>query len=160
MDTASNTGPSGPRPAGGNAVPRALWLGVIVWSDDPEVEPTVIVDRSPVTLARAVAVAIHDMLEDSAAYAGATGFLESNPPPQEWVLPEDVDAWLEALREATPHPSFSFHHVPTTGGVDGTNHTVVDRFLQQALQERQKGLTPDTTFSGDESPPASHHITL
>lgn len=86
-------------------LPRSLWLGVIVWSDDPEVEPTVIADRSPVSLARTMAVTIHEMLEDSDAYAGATDFLQSNPPPQDWVEPRDVDDWLEALREATPHPS-------------------------------------------------------
>ncbi|KUF06093.1 hypothetical protein AUL38_14455 [Leucobacter sp. G161] len=52
-----------------------------------------------------MAVTIHEMLEDSDAYAGATDFLQSNPPPQDWVEPRDVDDWLEALREATPHPS-------------------------------------------------------
>jgi hypothetical protein len=86
--------------------PGALFLGVIVWS---EVDPTVIADRNPVAVARAVAVTIHEMLEDSEVYAGATEFLQSNPSPQDWVLPEDVDAWLEALREATPYPVYSFH---------------------------------------------------
>ena len=129
--------------------PGALFLGVIVWADDPEVDPTVIADRNPVVLARAVAVTIHEMLEDSEAYAGATEFLQSNPPPQDWVLPEDVDAWLEALREATPHPAYSFHRVPMTGGADGTNHTAVNRYLQHALQEREAALTADPSPSTD-----------
>ena len=102
-----------------------------------------IVDRSPVALARTVAVTIHEMLEDSEAYTGATEFLQSNPPPQDWVLPEDVDAWMEVLREATPYPAYSFHRVPTTGGADGTNHTVVNRYLQHARQEREEALARD-----------------
>lgn len=131
------------------SLPGALFLGVIVWADDPEIDPTVIADRNPVAVARAVAVTIHEILEDSEAYAGATEFLQSNPPPQDWVLPEDVDAWLEALREATPHPAYSFHRVPMTGGADGTNHTAVNRYLQHALQEREAALTADPSPSTD-----------
>lgn len=32
--------------------PASLFLGVIIWSDDTEQDPTVIADRNPVTLAR------------------------------------------------------------------------------------------------------------
>ncbi|MGO3658144.1 hypothetical protein ACT3TB_07955 [Micrococcaceae sp. AOP34-BR2-30] len=134
------------------------FLGVIVWTDDPEVEPTVIVDRSPVALARTVAVTIHEMLEDSEAYTGATEFLQSNPPPQDWVLPEDVDAWMEVLREATPYPAYSFHRVPTTGGADGTNHTVVNRYLQHARQEREEALAPDPSPSTVAGRSAGRHL--
>lgn len=134
--------------------PHSLWLGVIVWSDDPEVEPTVIADRNPVTLARTMAVTIHEMLEDSDAYAGATEFLQSNPPPQDWVEPRDVDDWLEALREATPHPSFSFHRVPTAGGADGTNYDVVNRDLGQALREREQALADEPSSRASEGPAA------
>lgn len=123
--------------------PPQLFLGVIIWSDDTEQDPTVIADRNPVTLARTMAVMIHEMIDDSPAYAGAPEFLESNPPPQDWVLPEDVDAWLEALREATPYPAYSFHQVPTTGGADGTNRTVVNRYLESTLQEREHALNAD-----------------
>lgn len=132
--------------------PRSLWLGVIVWSDDPEMEPTVIADRSPVTLARTMAVTIHEMLEDSDAYAGATEFLQSNPPPQDWVEPRDVDDWLEALREATPHPSFSFHRVPISGGADGTNHGFVNRYLEQALRDREQALAEEPSSRTSEGP--------
>ncbi|MGO2092741.1 MAG: hypothetical protein ACTH34_12890 [Microbacterium gubbeenense] len=138
--------------------PSALSLGIIVWIDDPEVEPTVIAGRNPVVLARVVAVTIHEMLEDSEAYAGATEFLQSNPPPQDWVLPEDVDAWLEALREATPYPAYSFHHVPMTGGADGTNHTVVNRYLWHALQEREDALTPDSSPSSVAGQSSGRHL--
>lgn len=130
--------------------PASLFLGVIIWSDDTEEDPTVIADRNPVTLARTMATMIHDMIDDSPAYAGAPEFLQSNPPPQDWVLPEDVDAWLEALREATPHPAYSFHQIPITGGADGTNLTVVNRYLESALREREQSLTSD-------APGAPHH---
>lgn len=122
---------------------RFLFLGVVVWSDDPEVDPTVIADRHPVALARAVALTIHEMLVDPHLYAGATQFLAEQPPPQDWLQPEDVDRWLDALQETTPYPAYSFHQVPITGGVDGTNHLAVNRHLEQALQERERALAPD-----------------
>ena len=86
---------------------------------------------------------IHEMIDDSPAYAGAPEFLESNPPPQDWVLPEDVDVWLDALREATPYPAYSFHQVPVAGGADGTNRAVVNRYMESALQEREQSLFVD-----------------
>lgn len=147
--TSASSAASAPAQGSTTRLPGVLFLGVIVWADDPEIDPTVIADRNPVAVARAVAVTIHEMLEDSEAYAGATEFLQSNPPPQDWVLPEDVDAWLEALREATPHPAYSFHQVPLTGGADGTNHTAVNRYLEHALQEREAALTPDPSPSTD-----------
>lgn len=58
--------------------PTSLFLGVIIWSDDTEQDPTVIADRNPVTLARTMAVMIHEMIDHSPAYAGAPEFLESN----------------------------------------------------------------------------------
>lgn len=122
---------------------RSVYLGVIIWSDDPDVEPTVIADRNPVTLARSLALTIHEMLADTNLYVGATEFLQEQPPPQDWALPEDVDDWLEALRDGTPYPSYSFHQVPITGGVDGTNHTVVNRHLQHALHDREQALAAD-----------------
>jgi|SRR5699024_5400353 len=122
----------------------SVYLGVIIWSDDPDVEPTVIAHRNPVTLAHSLALTIHEMLTDTNLYAGATEFLQEQPPPQDWVLPEDVDEWLEALQEATPYPAYWFHQVPTTGGVDGTNHTAVNRHLQHALHDREQALAADT----------------
>lgn len=121
--------------------PAQLSLGVIIWSDDPEEDPTVIADRNPVTLARVMATTIHDMMDDSPAFVGATGFLESHAAPADWQWPEDVDDWLEELREATPYPAFSFHQIPTNGGADGTNRSVVNRHLEQALRERELHLT-------------------
>lgn len=81
--TSVSTPASTPAQGSTTRLPGALFLGVIVWADDTEVDPTVIADRNPVAVARAVAVTIHEMLEDSEAYAGATEFLQSNPPPQD-----------------------------------------------------------------------------
>ena len=50
---------------------RSFVLGVIVWSDDTEEDPTVIADRNPVTLARVMAMMIYDMMDDSPAYRRA-----------------------------------------------------------------------------------------
>ena len=123
--------------------PSMLSLGVIIWSDDINEDPTVIADRSSVTLTRVMATAIHEMIDDPNTYAGAIEFLESNPSPSDWVTPEDVDNWLDALREATPYPAFSFHQIPATGGADGTNHTFVNRQLDRALQDRAHALAGD-----------------
>lgn len=142
-----------------SSIPRWLWLGVIVWSDDPEVEPTVIADSSSVLVARAGAVTIHEMLaEDRDGYAGATQFLESHPPPQDWDSPEHVRAWLDALQEATPHPSFSIHTVPVAGGADGTNRSAVNRYLQQALWQREQALRVDLPNPAEAKPPVERHL--
>lgn len=132
--------PNRSRPTEPPRPPAQLSLGVIVWSDDPEEDPTVIADRNPVTLARVMATTIHDMMDDSPAFQGATEFMESHSSPADWAWPEDVDDWLEELREATPYPAFSFHQIPTIGGADGTNRTVANRYLEHALRERERDL--------------------
>lgn len=125
---------------------RAAWtlsVAVIVWSDDPEAQPTIIADRSPVVVARAAALAIHEMITDPDVYAGATDFLETQKPPQDWRTPEDVDAWLEALQQSTPYPAFSFHRVPVTGGTDGLNGLMIDQHLQHVVQQRERAVLSD-----------------
>ncbi|MFI8631257.1 hypothetical protein ACIGEP_01500 [Microbacterium sp. NPDC077663] len=119
--------------------PRMLHLGVIVWLDDPEVEPTVLTHDSAVVVAHATALAIHEMLEDSPAYVGAAQFLATHRVPQDWHTPEHVDAWLEALREATPHPAYSFHQIPVGAGIDKGNEAATS--LHHAMQERERTLT-------------------
>lgn len=127
-----------------------LSLGVIIWADDTTVDPTVIVGHSAASLARVVATTIHDeMTSDSDSYAGATEFLNSNPPPQDWATPEDVDHWLEALREATPHPAITFYQIPTPGGPDGIGGTVVatrhmDGTAQELLSHTLMGEVQDS----------------
>lgn len=138
--------PEPPRP------PTQLFLGVIVWSDDTEEDPTVIADRNPVTLARVMATTIHEMMDDSPAFEGATEFMESHASPADWEWPEDVDDWLEELREASPYPAFSFHQIPTIGGADGTNRTVVNRYLEQALREREHDLIESAGSAPTDSP--------
>ena len=63
-----------------------------------------------------------------------------------------VDAWLEALREATPHPAYSFHEIPIAGGAAGTNHTVVTQYPSHALRSREHALDADP----DAAEPGSH----
>ncbi|MDQ1128980.1 hypothetical protein [Microbacterium sp. SORGH_AS_0888] len=121
--------------------PRMLCLGVVVWSDDPDVEPTVLAHDSPVVVAHATALAIHEVLEDSPAYVGASEFLETHRGPRDWRTPEDVDAWLEALREATPHPAYSFHQIPVGGGNEKGDDAAAS--LHHAMQERERALTAD-----------------
>ncbi|GAA3664233.1 hypothetical protein [Microbacterium marinilacus] len=58
----------------------SLSFAVIVWSDDPEAQPTVIADRSPVVVARATVLATHEMITDPYLYAGATDFVETQNP--------------------------------------------------------------------------------
>lgn len=123
--------------------PRRLSVAVIVWMDDPDLEPTVIAHHSPVVVARAAALAIHEMITDPYAYSGATEFLQAQKPPQDWRTPEDVDAWLEALRDTTSYPAFSFHSVSVTGDTNGPSGLSVDQHLQQALRERERALQPD-----------------
>lgn len=118
-------------------------FAVIVWSDDPEAQPTVVADRSPVVVARAAALAIHEMITDPYVYAGATDFLETQKPPQDWRTPGDVDAWLEALQQSAPYPAFSFHRVPVTGGADGLTGLMIDQHIDHALQERERAVLPD-----------------
>lgn len=134
--------------------PSFLSLGVIVWSDDPEVDPTVIATRHPVTLARSVALTIHDMLTNADLYAGAAELVQTLPPPEDWARPEDVDDWLEALRESTPYPAYSFHRVPVSGGVDGTDYLPVSRHLEAALHAREQALTGEPA-EPSASPPAA-----
>lgn len=87
-------------------------VGVIVWSDMAEDEPTVLADQHPVRLARALAETLHASLRDSDVFAGAADFLDHHQPPAAWEKPEDVDAWLEDLRAATDYPSFSIQRLP------------------------------------------------
>ena len=139
--------------------PTSPFLGVIIWSDDTKEDPTVIADRNPVTLARTMATTIHDMIDDSPAYAGAPEFLESNPPPQDWVLPEDVDAWLEALREAHPVPGVL---VPSDINYWwGRRHQPHRRapLLGDALQEREHSLNSEAVDAPRHEPAGqAHHL--
>ncbi len=156
-DLVQATGRVGANAAGLRAgfVPPQLSVGVIVWSDTTEDDPTVIAHRSPVTLARMMAETLYEQLHDSPGFEGAAEFLDEHPPPADWTWPEDVDDWLEALRATTPFPAFSFHQIPTVGGADGTNRPLVSRLLARALREREHALEPDT--SAQPTRPAGRH---
>lgn len=120
--------PERPRP------PARLSVGVIVWSDLPDDEPTVVASASPLRVVHMLATTLHDALKDSDAFAGATEFLQTHVDPANWNTPEDVDAWLDALREATPFPTFSIHTVT----LPSTSPTP----LREALEQRARDLDP------------------
>lgn len=120
--------PERPRP------PARLQVGVIVWSDLPGDEPTVVASASPLRVAHTLATTLHALLRDSDAFAGATEFLRTHVDPADWNTPEDVDAWLEALREAAPFPTFSIHAVTLPAASPAP--------LRDALDQRARGLNP------------------
>lgn len=121
---------------------RQLSLGVIVWSDSGQDDPTVIADTDPTALARAMAGLLHARLSDSGTPAGLDTLLQESAPPRDWEDPRDVDDWLEALREATGYPAFSFHQIPLAGGTDGTDRTQAAAELARALAHRERQINP------------------
>ncbi|MCC6856522.1 MAG: hypothetical protein IT189_10730 [Microbacteriaceae bacterium] len=121
-------------------MPEHLSIGVIVWFDWDRDDPTVIAEQDPTTLARAMALLIHQRISNDRAYGSLAGLLTAQPPPQDWLEPQDVDDWLEALREAAPFPAFSFHEVPVAGGADGTDRASAVRMLALALEHRDREL--------------------
>ena len=122
--------------------PARVPVGVIVWSDLDGVEPTVLADTSAARLARTIATTLHETLSDSDAFAGATEFLTAHTAPADWQYPEDVDAWLNALLEATPYPSFSIQSVPL--GPTILAGAPASPELTQALDQRAQDLSADT----------------
>lgn len=102
-------------PLEGEAAPAPLparaYVGVIVWSDMEGLDPTVIADASATAITRRLATVLHETLSDQNAFAGATEFLETHRSPDEWKGPEDVGAWLDDLRAATPYPAFWYEQI-------------------------------------------------
>lgn len=102
-------------PLEGEAAPAPLparaYVGVIAWSDLEGMEPTVIVDASATAMARRLATELYETLSDRDGFAGATEFLETHRSPDEWKGPEDVGAWLDDLRAATPDPAFWYQQI-------------------------------------------------
>lgn len=92
-------------------LPARAYVGVIVWSDLEGQDPTVIADASATAMARRLATVLHETLSDRNAFAGATEFLETHRSPAEWKGPEDVGAWLDDLRAATPYPAFWYEQI-------------------------------------------------
>lgn len=126
--------------------PPHVNIGVINWSDLEQDEPTVLAHSNPVTLARQIATMLHETLSDSDAFAGATEFLSSHSTPADWQSPEDVDRWMDALREATPLPSFSLQRIPVTGiAAAPTGHEPLSSSAAQDVRARQGEVAPVVT---------------
>lgn len=119
---------------------RSLSIGVVVWDDQGQDDPTLLAGPDFTSLARALALLIHQRLTEGHTSASLATFLEEHPPAQDWAEPQDVDDWLEALRSAASFPAFSFHEVPVTGGADGTNRTQAAQMLALALAQREQEL--------------------
>jgi len=119
---------------------RHLAVGVIVWDDQGDDDPTVLADPNPTALARAIALLLHQRIAEGPTSDTLARFLEEHPPAQDWAEPKDVDDWLDALRETTPLPSVSFHEVPISGGADGTDRIRAARMLTSALARREQEL--------------------
>jgi hypothetical protein len=117
-----------------------MFLGVVVWSDDPEVEPSVFVGTDQVTVMLATALGIHELLDRSPAYDGAAEFLATQPPPAAWESVSDVHDWLEALREATPYPACSLQQIPTRA-LDDVPRSSFEDTLRDALRAREHAVT-------------------
>ncbi|UOQ56383.1 hypothetical protein MUN78_11930 [Leucobacter allii] len=102
-------------PLEGDPVPAPLpsraYIGVIVWSDIEGQDPTVIADANATAMTRRLATVLHETLSDRNAFAGATEFLETHRSPDGWKGPEDVVAWLDDLRAATPYPAFWYEQI-------------------------------------------------
>jgi hypothetical protein len=132
-----------PQPGAG-----VMFLGVVVWSDDPEVEPFVFVGTDRVTVMLATALGIHEMLDRSPAYEGAAEFLARQPSPAAWESVSDVHDWLEALREATPYPACSLQQIPTRALEDvphgSFEHTLVDAPRPRARRRGHRPRRPGT----------------
>ena len=94
--------------------PQIVTVGVITWSDDPEVEPSILLGSRRTDLARRVATQLYEELEDSEAFAGGREFIDQHTPIEQWNTPRDVDQWLEALAEATPIPRVTITQLPVT----------------------------------------------
>src|SRR5699024_9997288 len=94
--------------------PAMVQVGVILWSDFEDVEPSILVDTNPVRLARDVALMIHDGIQHDPAYAGAADFLEAHPFPPRPYDPIAVQGWLDALRNSTDYPAFTLDSRPVS----------------------------------------------
>lgn len=91
--------------------PTQVHVGVIIWTDLEDQEPTVLVDSDSVRLTRKLATTLHEHLDGDPGFVGAAESLEHHTSPSQWQTPEDVDAWLEALNESTPYPAVSIQHL-------------------------------------------------
>ena len=118
--------------------PQVVTVGVITWSDDPDVEPSILIGSRSTDLARRVATQLYEELAESEAFAGGDEVIDKHTPIQQWNTPEDVDQWLEALAEETPMPRATITRLPVAdltgpGGQYG-------RDLSSALARRASQL--------------------
>lgn len=109
-------------------------VAMIVWSDDLDIEPTVLVGSRSVPLHRETAAMLHGKLTDSDSFQGAQQFLADHAGPAQWRTPEEIEAWLDALRESTPYPHVTFAQQPLTHGAESYGRHLAQALADQATQ--------------------------
>lgn len=121
-------------PAVAPSRPRTVGVGVIVWSDDQETEPTIIISPRIVQLTREVATMVWEELHQSDAFQGAEDFLVSHLEPADWGGARQVDEWLDALSEAMPFPQVTLTQLPVDGSGEGHQHQLADALSRRAAE--------------------------
>lgn len=121
--------------------PTPLTVGVVVWSEDPELPPTVVAGAGVEEVAKRVALEIDDALRAPFGFAGATEFLASHPVLTEQSSAAQIRQWLEDLDRGTPYPSWSMHDVPTDTGIGTANwYAKEHRIASPALEEQRAAV--------------------
>lgn len=82
-------------------------LGVVVWSEDPEVPPSLIAGRGRAEVTRRLAMEIDEMIRDPNAFVGAADFLADRDPLAEVTSEEHIQRWLADLSGSSSYPSWS-----------------------------------------------------
>jgi hypothetical protein len=114
--------------------PSLVSVGVVTWSDEPEVEPTIMIGPRILELTRNAATMVFEEMRDSDAFDGATDFLRSHSEPAQWEHARDVDDWLQALAEVSPYPRVTLTQLPIDGGTDEHNDLLADALTRRATQ--------------------------
>jgi hypothetical protein len=117
---------------------RGLGVGMILHTAWGQSAPAEFADRNREILSRAIATLLYDTISDPSVYPGATTFLATSTAPEQWQSPQDVDAWLSALAQATSQPGAP--HTP-----DGARGTVTRLLDERAEQLDSVPHAPDAT---------------
>lgn len=82
-------------------------LGVVVWSEDPEVPPLLVAGRGRAEVTRRLAMEIDETIRDPNAFVGAADFLAGRDPLTEDTSGEHVQRWLAEFSGSSSYPRWS-----------------------------------------------------